>query len=211
MELSITRALSEKKMLTKRLDEKIKEGIYVGVVIGDSEKPEDRRFNVKENLDSVIKSSYDSVEGLLSRYRAITKAIIHSNSSTIVRICNDDMTVAEAIERKKSIQFEKNMLDQLKGQFTVASNKIDTMTWTMENDIKELVKSFLGGDKSSKNDDYVKSIDKSRRSILEPKLFDPYKISEQIGEYYDSIENFNNEIDFVLSESNAKTMIEIPD
>ena len=211
MELSVTRALSEKKMLTKRLEDKIRNGIYVGVVIGDSEKPEDRQFVTNENLESAIKSSYDSVEGLLARYRAITKAIIHSNSSTIVIICGESMSVAEAIERKKSIQFEKDMLSYLKAQFSGVSGRIDSQNRSMEYEIDELIKSALGGDKSNKNDDYVTSIDKSRRSILERKLFDPCKINQQIDKYSESIENFNNEIDFVLSESNAKTMINIPD
>ena len=211
MELSVTRALSEKKMLTKRLEDKIRNGIYVGVVIGDSEKPEDRQFVTNENLESAIKSSYDSVEGLLARYRAITKAIIHSNSSTIVIICGESMSVAEAIERKKSIQFEKDMLGYLKAQFSGVSGSIDSQNRSMEYEIDELIKSALGGDKSNKNDDYVTSIDKSRRSILERKLFDPCKINQQIDKYSESIENFNNEIDFVLSESNAKTMINIPD
>ena len=211
MELSVTRALSEKKMLTKRLEDKIRNGIYVGVVIGDSEKPEDRQFVTNDDLKSAIKSSYDSVEGLLARYRAITKAIIHSNSSTIVTICDEEMSVAEAIERKKSIQFEKDMLSYLKAQFSGVSGSIDSQNRSMEYEIDELIKAALGGDKSNKNDDYVTSIDKSRRSILERKLFDPCKINQQIDKYSESIENFNNEIDFVLSESNAKTMINIPD
>ena len=209
MEMSITRALSEKKMLTKRLGDKIDSGIYVGVVVGNTNKPEDPRFSVAKELDSAMKSSYDSVEGLLARYRAITKAIIHSNSSTVIDIGGEEMTVAEAIERKKSISFEMAMLEQLKKQYVAVGNKITSANNSMQYEIDELIKSR--GDKSTKDEDYVKSIDESRRAILEYKMFDPYKINEQIDNYCDSIENFNNEIDFVLSESNAKTMITIDD
>ena len=212
MELSLTRALSEKKMLTKRLDDKIVSGIYVSVTIGDADKPADNKFSTKDELNSMIKSSYDSVEGLLTRYRNITKAIIHSNSSTIVNICGNEMTVAEAIERKKSIKFEEKMLMRLKDQFRDVTYIISSDNNSMESGIDDLVKSALSADKNAgKNEDYVKSVDKSRRSILERHLADPCKINQQIDAYRESIENFNNEVDFVLSESNAKTMISIPD
>ena len=53
---------------------------------------------------------------LISRRNKIKSAIIMSNAKTVVEVAGKQMTVAEAIDKKSSIEYEKELLIHEEGQ-----------------------------------------------------------------------------------------------
>ena len=212
MELTITRALSEKKMVEKRLNDKILNGTFVGIVKGNSEKPISSAFKTKEELAETIQSSYDSVSALISRYKELASAIIRSNSSTIIKIDGVEMTVSEALERKKSIAHETGMLKRLREDYARVTRDVNDSNANMQYSIDQQVKAMLSGDRSIKSEEEsINLVTQAFSATTEQHIFDPAGIVKRIEEYVNIVEGFNNEIDYALSESNAKTLITIKD
>ena len=212
MELTITRALSEKKMVEKRLNDKILNGTFVGIVKGKSEKPISSAFKTKEELAETIQSSYDSVSALISRYKELASAIIRSNSSTIIKIDGVEMTVSEALERKKSIAHETGMLKRLREDYARVTRDVNDSNANMQYSIDQQVKAMLSGDRSIKSEEEsINLVTQAFSATTEQHIFDPAGIVKRIEEYVNIVEGFNNEIDYALSESNAKTLITIKD
>lgn len=58
-----------------------------------------------------MQASYDKVMGLISYRHKIKALVVQSNACTKVIVGKEEMTVAEAIERKQSIQYEKDLLE----------------------------------------------------------------------------------------------------
>ena len=212
MELTITRALSEKKMVEKRLNDKILNGTFVGIVKGNAEKPISSAFKTKEELAETIQSSYDSVSALIDRYKELASAIIRSNSSTLIKIDGVEMTVSEALERKKSIAHETGMLKRLREDYARVTRDVNDSNANMQYSIDQQVKAMMSGDRSIKSEEEsINLVTQAFSATTEQHIFDPAGIVKRIEEYVNIVEGFNNEIDYALSESNAKTLITIKD
>ena len=61
---------------------------------------------------------------MIKRRNQIKSAIIASNAVTMVEVAGVRMTVAEAIDKKSSIGYEKELLARLSEQFTDAVSVI---------------------------------------------------------------------------------------
>ena len=68
----------------------------------------------KNDIKSV---SYQSIIDLLERRNHIKASIVQSNAVTIVTIAGKTYTVADALERKRNIGYEKKLLSQMKYQW----------------------------------------------------------------------------------------------
>ena len=71
-----------------------------------------------------MQASYDKVVGLMSYRNKIKALVVQSNANTKVMVGKEEMTVAEAIERKQSIQYEKNLLEIIQHQHRSAINTV---------------------------------------------------------------------------------------
>jgi hypothetical protein len=61
----------------------------------------------------------------LIAYRNRLKAlVVESNAKTVVKVGTSEMTVAEAIERKQSVQYEKNLLSAMLQQYNHAIQQV---------------------------------------------------------------------------------------
>lgn len=119
--LSIHRALTELKMLNHRIETATNE---VSTVLAN------RKSNSKINgveiqeYEKQMQSSYDKVVGLIDYRNRIKSLVVASNARTKVTVGKEEMTVAEAIERKQSIQFEKKLLEVMQQQYRSAINMV---------------------------------------------------------------------------------------
>jgi hypothetical protein len=116
------------------------------------------------------------------------------------------MTVAEAIELKKSIGFKRNMLDAYRRQVVQANALVTKQNAALEAQIETNLATIyvpaLGSRRSG-------LLAKSQREQKEASLIDPIKINDVIKSLEDEISLVETELDFTLSESNAKTEIEV--
>ena len=138
MQISITRALSELKVLQKRFDKEVSQLDVISVQHGmtlmknSSVKPED--FSEK------AKAQLQSVEDLQKRIHLIKTKVQQSNAITVVKIGTQEMTVLEAIIKKSLIENQKDLLARLKKQLILANDNFEAATVSNENKIANNLK-----------------------------------------------------------------------
>ena len=205
--ISVTRALAELKVLKKRIESKVESMVFVDVYqnkatqLARSKKP-------KQEFEDDAKAALQAVNDMTSRYRRIKDAIVSSNAKTIVSIGGEKMTVASAIEQKKSIEMKKLLHKKALGNWVSCGEIVDRERLSMEDSLEKLLVAMYGSDKKTDSSMFEET-SKSFRQQNEVKMFDPVGIEKMVAKLEKQITEFEGEVDFVLSESNAKTEIEI--
>jgi len=205
--MSITRALVELKTLEKRINKKIATSIFIAAERNGELFKSPLGTNVKNFVENA-KAKFGSINSLIDNYRRIKKAIINSNAVTKVKINNVEMTVAEAIEKKNSINFQKYLLAHLKEQFGAVNMLTEKENNRVQERLDKLVETNLGKDIKTNSADY-EAIAKPFLKNNKVNIVDPINIQTVIAKIEEEIENFEREVDFVLSESNARTEITV--
>lgn len=205
--ITITRALTELKLLDKKIKKEIDEFKPVGLtqsrknlVIGTNE--------TKEDFSNKAKSQLQSIQDLIKRRADIKSAIIKSNGETVVKINGKSMLVAEAIDRKNSIQYEERLQTKLNTEGGNVVGAREQHNLKLQKQVEEMLLNNYGKDRKANADDYD-SISKPFLEANELKIVDPIECDKVNKELFDEITKFTSEVDFALSESNAKTKIDI--
>ena len=97
----------------------------------------------------------------------------------------------------------------MKYQYNNALVNVNKLNEKMENSLNDKIEALISSDKSLKNSDMVISLSKTYRDENEWSLIDDIKLKEIIDKMENDIISFINEVDVVLSESNATTFIEV--
>lgn len=203
--LSIHRALTELKMLNHRIEAATNE---VSAVLAN------RKSNSKINgveiqeYEKQMQSSYDKVVGLIDYRNRIKSLVVESNAKTKVTVGKEEMTVAEAIERKQSIQFEKKLLEVMQQQYRSAINMVSKENDALPAKLETYLINILGN-KDKQSPEEVKLHTETFMKRNEYELIDPMNVKKKMEALNSRIEEFESEVDAVLSESNATTFIEV--
>lgn len=209
MKISITRALSELKLLQKRYDKEVSqlEAIAVqhghSLVKNSSVKPEDFEKNAKAQLQSI--------KALQERILNIKTKIQQSNAVTMVKIGSKEMTVLEAIVRKSLLDNEKTLLKRLQRQLVAANDNFELATSQNEGKVIKQLEDATKASTTKLDLEIEKQIKASVDSLYPIRMVDPCEISKVIKDLEMSIEDFEANVDFALSESNSLTQIEVED
>lgn len=207
MELTITRALAELKMLDKKINRAISESTFAGFVVGKNPMT---GFNNVEEIETTAKSNYQSVNDLISRRNKIKSAIVVSNATTQVEVGEYAMTVAEAIERKTSIEYDKQLLNKMKNTYSTIVNHVDRVNDEVKQRLDKHLETLYGKEgkvKAGENEELIKPFLQEN----EAKFIDPLKLKNKIEQLESEIEQFEMEVDHALSEINTLTRITIED
>lgn len=202
MEMSITRALNELKLLRKKINKKTATGCFVNYKIGDNGDPELRNCEPKATMDSI--------QDMIKRRRRIKAAIIESNAKTIVEIGGEKMTVAEAIDQKDSIELQKELLARMQRNYSEIQSKVEYHNARMTENLDDLLRASFSRDGKVRPED-AKVITQEYEANNKAQLVDEIDIQKTIEELSEYIDTFENEVDLVLNESNARTTITIED
>lgn len=207
--MTIHKALSELKIISERLIDKIGNSRFIACYKHSSDKVIGKP--IKEAAEQ-FKSEYQAITDLIKRRNAIKKAVVLSNSSTKVNISGKEYTVAEAIELKNNGMSYYNMLksrlsERYDHEMTVyTANSGDKIEEKAERYVTSIVQAQSGSQniteetiKNLKND-YVK------RNTYD--VLDPINITNEIEKLQSMIDEFMSEVDSALSVSNAITVIE---
>jgi len=208
MKMSIHRALAELKTLNKRI-ERATNGKFVAMQIGD-EPP--RSYKTVAEFNTEAGAFYSSAKALIARRNEIKAKVIASNAVTKVKIGKEKMTVAEAIDRKDNgIKYDKELLNSLRNQLNQVERQIELERQSMEARLEKRIEADLGSKDRKANAAEVESITESFLKRYKPMMVDPIAIKQEIKNLTERIEEFEMEVDFILSESNTSTTIEVQD
>lgn len=207
MKYSIHRCLAELKLLDDKINKATNKRF-----IGFRKNSASGEYNTHEtdsDFAKLVQSNYDSAMAYINRRKLFKEAIVNSNAKTLVTIGGKEYTVASAIERKDSISYEENLLYQLKLQYANALRTVNENNDRMENNLDKQISQMVGSD-NSKNDD-ITTFAEFYRKQNGYTLLDPLKIKDKLDVLEKEIQDFKSEVDCVLSESNAITLVEIPE
>lgn len=199
--ISVTQALAEIKLLRNRIEAVLEDASFTCLKTKKTLLDADR-FAVQ------ARASYQSFTDLVARYNKLKSAIVISNATTRVTVAGKEYTVAEAVERKRSIKFEESLLRKLKQQYLDVQQKYKDHTATEQMRVDRLLSNELGKD-SKTSVDVVKALTETFLAENKAEILDPLKLSSRIQELTEEIENFETTVDWVLSESNGRTLITV--
>lgn len=206
--VTIHKALAELKIIGDRIDKAISQGVYCKANKHSNEKINGVSL---DEFKKQIQGSWDKVSDLIKRRNAIKRAAVLSNAVTKVKIGEQEMTVAEAIEMKNTgMSFKKNLMNTMNQQYVKALLTIDKENGeTLAQKAENYVIGLYGSKEGKTN---VDEIEKTRKEFITNNTFelvDPIKIKDKIDELEKEISEFEAEIDSCLSVSNAITEITV--
>jgi hypothetical protein len=199
--ISISQALAELKLLRKRIQNAIQQSTLI-VLKKKRDLLDVGRFTVE------AQASYQSYKDLLARYNTIKAAIVQSNAHTTVSIADVTYTVADAVERKKTIALEKDMLTRMQHQYEMVQQEYTNHVTSENTRVERLIQTELGKD-SKTNVEVITQLSETFLAQNRAEIVDPLSLAKEITALNKNIEDFETKVDWVLSESNGKTTISV--
>lgn len=209
-QISITRALAEIKKLTETIGTDISAAKYCYVTKGLGDKQTVNGTSRKaEDLSAEIKANFQSITDKIARRSKLKNLVAVSNALTIVNIGGRDMTVAEAIERKMAIQFDQALYNHVRGQYAQSVALVERNNLALDEQVEKAVQGAYANDKGTVTVEQYNAVAEPRRAMNLAAVLDPIGIEGWQAKKQAEVNDFLMEVDFVLSESNAKTQVEV--
>ena len=203
--ITLTRALSEIKLLDKRIADKLSQSQFVTLKVGNNKKT----INgvIIEEFNTYAKSELQSIEDLITRRTLLKSKLAEANGKSRVKVGEKEYFISEAIEKKNSINLEINLLNTLVKQLNATNQTMQQRNNKMESDLNQLLNTKVANEKSK--DDDTLAFSKSYREMNETLIVDSLNLRAKVEKLGNDIHEFQNNVDFALSEINATTHIEI--
>ena len=210
VEMTVQRALNELNTLESRIEKRLLDFRIVGTRKNSESKVSETRETVADFTTNAT-AIMDSVDALLKRQRQLKQAIMTSNAQTMIEVAGVTYSVMTAIDRKRTIEVEKMVLDNMKHELRKAEVKVSRENDNVEAYIQRQVLAMAGEDLSNKKDEFIVSFEKTYRDKNGWDLVDPLGLRNLIEKREQEILEFELEIDTALTVSNAITKIVIED
>ena len=199
--MSITQALAELKLLDKRIQKSLDHVEWAQV------KTKSNPLDT-EKFTRTARAELQSFLDLVKRRDAIKRAVVTSNATTRVRVGTWEGTVAEAIEYKTSIFYKNRLLDTMRNQLLTAKALFKEQQEAVDARLEKLLHSELGKDVKT-SPETITALTNTFRENNKVELVDPLDLVTRTRELEEEIESFQTNVDWVLSETNGKTLIQI--
>jgi len=209
--ITLTEALAELKLLDKKINKKLNElrsSVLVDYKVGKSQVGSMSR-KTEDEIKQEGKSLLQSLTDLLNNRKQLKAKIAETNAVTKVTIAGNEYTIVEAIERKRNLDNEKQVVQYLMQQYDDAWEHVLDINERAKNEVDRLLESRLSTDSKNQNAKEIEELMKVLMANKEASLIDPLGVKQLADEINESIEQFEKEVDIALSIVNAKTEIEI--
>lgn len=209
-QITVTRALSELGTIQDRIQRAISTGVFVSVVKGVTEKPSNAAYTTATDLRSTMTASFDTVESLIARQARLKAAVIISNAATKVIISGKEMTVAEAIDQKNIAQCKTSFLSTLKSQLVRCNTEVQTAQVKMDEQIERATNSLYAQGKDKVTPEQYAAVATPIKNDFQPKIVSSKPdLNAYIRSFEAELNEFMSQCDYVLSESNCQTLIDV--
>lgn len=208
MQMTITRALNELSLLDSRISRAISEAQFSTYKKASSKNVLNGRKTVEE-FQKDAKASYQSVVDLIERRKKIKELVVASNAVTKVMVGSVEYTVASAIERKASIQHDKQLLSKLIASLSNSVQYTEKANDKLEAEINNMNLAYMS--KENAVSETMLKMNQEYREQNQTVIIDPLNLTTLIDKLRYEIEEFESNVDFALSEINAVTKIEVQD
>lgn len=197
-QMSVTQALVDLKTLDSRIEKKRAQGLFITWKCNDEDAAKQK----------VNPGDYQSIADLIEYRKRLKGALVRSNARISVCIGKQEYTVAEAIERKASVKYDKELLNTMKTQLGNVTRQVETHNANVKRQLDSHLEKMFGSSKNTNPDDIKRFSDEYLRSHR-AELIDPLGLAERIQRLEDEISEFENGVDVALSQVNATTLITV--
>ncbi len=205
--MTVHKALSELKIIGDRIEK----AIHTSDFCEPSKQSNQKIKGVhKEEYIKQMLGNWDKVNDLIKRRNSLKKAVVLSNANTIVKINNEEYTVAEAIEMKNTgMEYKRDLMEILNSQYSEAKKIADIENDKIEEKSENYVFGLFGQKEGKTSNDEIEKIKKEYIKSNTVAIVDPINIKEKINNLEKEISEFETEVDAALSTSNSLTEITI--
>lgn len=203
MAISVTRALAQIKTLDARIATASGKSFITFAVNGKAQGG-----SPVADVERQLKANLQSVQDMIQERSKLKSAVVASNAVTKVTIAGVDMTVAQAIERKASIQQEQFLLTNLIAQRRRVTADVEGTNRDVKQRLDKLIETAVGKDRKVDQAE-VEAITEPFLKQNQAQYVDPLGIDALIEKMEAEISGFLSEVDYSLSESNAVTTVEV--
>ncbi len=201
---TITRSLVELKTIDARIGRVIAGGVFTAC------KTKSKNSGIsEEDFRRNAEADFQSANALIKRRDLIKNLIQESNLRTMVTIAGRAMSVAAAIEFKNTIDYKDRLLDVLKRQRQAVVIEQEAHKIRLQAKIDDNVKIICGKEKPDAS--VIATVTEGITKSDPIEVFDPLHLEQMIKALEEEVENFRDNVDFALSESNAITTITVPE
>lgn len=205
------------KTTTKRFDRILQTINIAGYTKGSSPRIMDGSTKfVSPNIETFstdAKAAYDSAVALVNNYFATKCAIVLSNAGLTggedlrkITINGAEYTVAEAIECKHAI----SMLEQLKNRLALQWGATSARVAALEADNERRLDAQIAQLNSKETNEAERDATAKLFDITNKiTVVDPLNVAKVIADLEDKIFKFREDVDVMLSESNASTKVTV--
>ena len=194
--ITITRGLTSLKTLEKKISKAINDAEFTDVKVG-TKKSE------LTTADAV--AALQKVQDLIDYRDNLKSAIAMSNAVTLVKVGSVTMKVTEAIEKKTSIVFRVKLLEKMRRDQMYKKDEVEEINRDVESRLDKLLRTSVGDGNAAE----AEAISKPFLERNSAQLFDPLNIQGKIEALDAEIDDFLENVDVCLSESNSTTYIEV--
>lgn len=206
--VTITRALSKIKILTDMINNDIKNNVFITTVPNSMLGSEEHT-----NLVKSLTSSHTSLEDKIKEIVKLKRLIAESNLTSYLEVSGKRVSVTEALAMKETMEFYSRFIVTLRKQNNRSAEEVTHTNMRIAQAIAGNT-SDISSNSDIKNEDLEKRLALNAKQLQESmgiKVVSatketPEQLIESIKDYYN---DFVSEIDYLLSEHNAVTTIEL--
>lgn len=153
-------------------------------------------------------SNFDKVASALANLATLKAARNKANAVTVIKIGGKDLTIDEALAKKSALAYQQQFVAVLQQQLNAAKVRADATQAQIEQKIATQVTAASAGTKKATDEEITVFRKMAERNTkLDIVHFEGLKT--QIDVLKLDIETFTTEVDYVLSEANATTKVNV--
>lgn len=206
---TVTEALVKLKLADKKISDATL-NVIVGSVGTKTASFFPAGFKNSEEFKNEVKKRLDSVNGLIEFRNKLKKAVVESNAKTEVVVGTNRLSVAEAIETKKSISSRKTLLERLVLGWKTLETQTNNQNAQLETKADQYVTALFSQNASGNDEEKTNA----RKNFIENNIMvitTHEFMRSTIEKLKDDIDNFEANVDVALSIVNATTKISVED
>jgi hypothetical protein len=205
MKMSLTRVLNEIKLTEKKITSLGAQNLSLLAIARNGQIS---NIGCVDNLKKNAEAYKQSLSDLINRRYTLKATLLKANNETIVDFGGLSLSIAEVIDRKNYLSVEASIYTHISRNITTLYTEYNKIQVDVDRIVEGAVSNALSSD-GKKDPKLAEEVTKSIRLVNNYTIEDPVKIEEWVKERSEALIEYESNIDFVLSEINAKTEVEI--
>lgn len=204
--MTLYEALTKKKLYESKIS-KLSVNSFCAVKYKHKDMCTDN--NDIEETKNAIKANYDKTVALVNNFIALKSAINDANAKIMITVAGKEYSIANAIVRQRSIGNEKAIYTKMLNNLATCKREAEyhNSEYLSSDNISKYISRLLGD--SKKDDSIIAKLKEDYIKDHEYEVYDPLNVEELANKKLEEINQFEEQIHFVLTQANCTNTIEV--